>query len=129
MTFSTNGLSLIREFFHEGGIYFHYIAPRHNDEVILTDFDGKPLLRYSSSCDIQEIDEDKHHLIFDRKQNVGQQIGRIFLRDEGWCYQLWNDDAVMSKYTLDHVEGVLDCEVIISKLWLSKKFPLGNIHV
>lgn len=118
-------LSVVRDFHYEGGIYFHAID-LNTDNLYLVDFNYKPLLRYTSDLSISEIKEHSSDDLFDKNKSIGDTIGHIHLVEGVWVFRDAKTGNVFNKdFTIQQVEGVIDFEVEVSKLWLKQKFPLN----
>jgi len=102
-------MTLIRHFEHNGKVYRH-LMDMEDDSITLVDEADKELICYDASCDVMDI-----------SASPAKSLGRFVLENDYWIFRRPNGGVIETVHTIDMVEGLLDAEVVISRVWLNKQ--------
>lgn len=116
-------MNVIRTYLHQGLIYYH-VMDTDTDRILLKSFEGNYLLMFDSNCkvyDISALSTETALGVVKKLVPHNMPIAGLFSLNEQqyWVYTSEGQEIVSSHH-LNEVEGLLDFEVEVAKLWLDK---------
>lgn len=100
-------MTVIREFFHDGGVYYHDLN-LNDDSVSLVCLEREKLLTYDYGGVARTVD--------------GEIWGRFTIKEGAWVFTYGSTGGTLQGNPTTEVEGLLNFEVKVSRIALDTIF-------